>query len=203
MSNTLRGMVLGCAVLLSSAAVTAQTSDMSAAGASSQANGASAQSAGMAPSGDMDKDFLMKASQSDFTEMKFSQLALQKATHPRVKAYAQKMIDDHTKLEAEMKPFADKMGVTPVTELDSEHQAKYDALNQMTGMDFDKTYMTGMAQDHHVALDLFKAEEKSASDPSMKSVVAKGEKAVAMHTKMADMAVEKMSSMKSSTGTGM
>lgn len=157
----------------------------------------------MAASGDMDKDFLMKASQSDFTEMKFSQLALQKATNPKVKAYAQKMIDDHTKLEAEMKPFADKLGVTPVTELDAEHQQKYDALNQMSGMDFDKTYMTGMAQDHHVALDLFKSEEKSASDPSMKPVVAKGEKVVAMHTKMADMAVEKMSTMKSSTGTGM
>lgn len=173
MTNSMRSMVLGCTVLLSSVAAVAQSADM-------------------------DKDFLMKASQSDFTEIKFSQLAVEKATNPRVKAYAQKMVEDHNMLEAKMKPFADKMGVTPVMELDAEHQQKYDALNQMTGMDFDKTYMTGMAQDHHVALDLFQAEAKSASDPEMKKTVAKGEKVVAMHTKMADMAVTKMSAMKSS-----
>lgn len=177
MTKTFRSAVLGCTVLLSGVAALAQSADM-------------------------DKQFLMKASQSDFTEIKFSQLAVQKATNPRVKAYAQKMVDDHTKLEAQMKPFADKWGVTPVTELDAEHQQKYDALNQMSGMDFDKTYMTGMAQDHHVALDLFQQEQKSTTDGAFKSAVSRGEKVVAMHTKMADMAVSKMSGMPAGS-TGM
>ena len=145
-----------------------------------------------ASSADTDKQFLMTASQSDYTEIKFSQLAADKATNPRVKAYATKMIADHNTLEANMKPFADKLGVTPVMTLDDAHQQKYDALAAMTGMDFDKTYMTDMDADHHAALDAFKTEESSTTDPAMKATVAKGEKVVAQHTMMADKAVKMM-----------
>ena len=148
---------------------------------------------------DQDKQFLMTASQSDYTEMTFSKLALQKSTNPQVKQYAQKMITDHTKLEAEMKPFADKMGVTPVTTLDADHQQKYDQLSSMSGTDFDKGYMSAMDTDHHKSLDNFKSELSSTQDPSFKKVVAKGEKVVAQHTEMAD----KMTTKIGGTANGM
>ena len=147
-----------------------------------------------ASSVDTDKQFIQTASQSDYTEIKFSQLAADKATNPRVKQYANKMIADPNQLEADMKPFADKMGVTPVTTLDSDHQSKYDALNGMSGADFDKTYMTNMDADHHKALDAFKSEESATTDPEFKKTVAKGEKVVAQHTEMADRAVKMMGS---------
>lgn len=166
---TMCTLALGCATLMSSGKLLAQSS-----------------------SADQDKQFLMTASQSDYTEMKFSQLAVDKATNPRVKSYAQKMITDHTALESEMKPFADKLSVTPVMTLDADHQAKYDALSSMTGMDFDKTYMTGMDVDHHAADAAFKAELNSTTDADLKKTVAKGEKVVAMHTTMADKAVKMM-----------
>ncbi len=145
-----------------------------------------------ASSADTDKQFLTTASQSDYTEIKFSQLAADKATNPRVKAYANKMVADHNTLETEMKPYADKWGVTPVMTLDSDHQAKFDALSSMSGMDFDKTYMTDMDADHHKALDAFKAEESATTDKDFKKTVAKGEKVVAQHTMMADKAVGMM-----------
>lgn len=141
---------------------------------------------------DADKTFLTTAAQSDFTEIKFSELAEQKATNPRVKAYAQKMVTDHNNLEAEMKPFAEKWGVTPPTALDSEHQTKYDALSAMSGADFDKQYMTDMDADHHTALDLFKQEASTTQDKAFKAKVEKGEKVVAQHTMMADRAVKMM-----------
>lgn len=141
---------------------------------------------------DADKTFLTTAAQSDFTEIKFSQLATEKATNPRVKQYAQKMITDHNQLEADMKPYADKWGLTPPTALDSEHQSKYDALSGMSGAEFDKQYMTDMDADHHVALDLFKQEKSSTTDPAFKAKVAKGEKVVAQHTNMADRAMKMM-----------
>ena len=145
-----------------------------------------------ASSAETDKQFLMTASQSDYTEIKFSQLAADKATNPRVKAYANKMVADHNTLETEMKPYADKWGVTPVMTLDADHQAKFDALSSMSGMDFDKTYMTDMDADHHKALDAFKAEESATTDKDFKKSVSKGEKVVAQHTMMADKAVTMM-----------
>lgn len=147
---------------------------------------------GMAMGSDQDKQFLMQASLSDYTEITFSQLATQKATNPQVKAYAQKMITDHQTLETKMKPFADQMGVAPATALDSTHQQLYDQLNQLSGADFDKQYMTAMSQDHHKSLDAFKMEESSTQNKQMKPVVKQGEKVVAQHTQMADKMMTKM-----------
>jgi putative membrane protein len=167
MNKSICAVIVGCSIAASAAVAVAQTPDM-------------------------DKQFLMTASQSDYTEITFSKLAADKATNPQVKAYAQKMISEHMMLETEMKPFADKWGVTPVMTLDDMHQQKFDALKELSGMDFDKTYMMGMDDDHHTALKLFMQEESSTTDPEFKKTVAKGEKVVAMHTKMADMAVTKM-----------
>ena len=149
---------------------------------------------GQSSTADADKAFLKTASQSDFTEIKFSELAAEKATNPRVKAYAHKMITDHTQLESDMKPFAEKWNLTPPTALDSEHQSKYDALNGMSGSDFDKQYMTDMDADHHTALNLFKQEVSTTQDSAFKPKVEKGEKVVAQHTMMADRAMKMMGS---------
>lgn len=144
---------------------------------------------------DQDKQFLTTAALSDFTEIKFSQLAVQKSTNSQVKTFAQKMIDDHTKLEAEMKPFADKWGVTPPTALDADHQTKFDQLSSMSGADFDKQYMSDMTTDHQTALDAFKSEESSTTLPKFKATVAKGEKVVEKHLEMAKKDGAKMGAM--------
>jgi putative membrane protein len=133
-----------------------------------------------------DKQFLSMAAQSDMNEIKLSQLAETKASSPQVKAFASKMVADHNKLEMQMKPFATKWNLTPPTGLDSDHQAVYDRLNGLSGADFDKAYMTAMAEDHHKALDAFTTEAQSTQDAQFKAAVSKGQKVVAGHTKMAD-----------------
>jgi putative membrane protein len=56
---------------------------------------------------DDDKKFLAMAAQSDQNEIALSKLAEQKATNPAVKAFAKKMITEHTQMTASMKPFVD------------------------------------------------------------------------------------------------
>ena len=85
-----------------------------------------------------------------------------------------------------MKPYATAWGVTPPAGLDADHQAIYDKLNGLSGSDFDKAYMSGMATDHHKALDAFTKEAHTASDPKFKAAVIKGKAVVAAHTRMAD-----------------
>lgn len=135
---------------------------------------------------DQDKIFLTRASQSDFNEIKLSQLAAQNASSPEVKEFANRMVTDHTTLEQQMKPFADQWGLTPASSLDSEHQALYDKLSGVSGKDFDKEYIRAMDKDHHLALSDFQAEHQTTKVPAFKQAVAQGEKVVAQHTKMAD-----------------
>jgi putative membrane protein len=97
---------------------------------------------------DADKKFLAMAAQSDQNEIALSKLADQKATNPDVKAFADKMITDHTQLTESMKPFADAWGLTPPTGPDAEHQKELDKLSGLSGADFDKEYINVMVTDH-------------------------------------------------------
>ena len=135
---------------------------------------------------DDDKQFLSMAAQSDMNEIKLSELAQTKASSPQVKAYASKMVADHTRLEKQMKPFATKWDLTPPAGADAEHQAVYDRLNGLSGSEFDKAYITAMDQDHHKALDAFTAEAQSTQDSKFKAAVVKGKAVVSNHTTMAD-----------------
>jgi len=135
---------------------------------------------------DQDKQFLTKASQGGFDEIKFSELAETKSTNPQVKAFAHKMVVEHQALAAQMKPFANAWGLTPPTSMDADHQAEYDKLNGLSGMEFDKEYMNIMEKDHHEALDLFNEEAKTTTDMKFKAAVMHGQSVVAAHTHMAD-----------------
>jgi putative membrane protein len=63
------------------------------------------------------------AAQSDQNEIALSQLAQQKATNPAVKAFAEKMVTEHTKMTESMKPFADSWGLTPLSGSDADHSS--------------------------------------------------------------------------------
>ena len=141
---------------------------------------------------DDDKQFLTMAAQSDMNEIKLSQLAETKATNPKVKAFAHKMVTDHQKLEMKMKPYATAWSITPPPGLDSDHQAIYDKLNGLSGADFDKAYIDAMDKDHHTALDAFTKEADTTSDAKFKADVLKGKAVVASHTTMADSLNSKM-----------
>ena len=134
---------------------------------------------------DDDKKFLATATQSDQNEIALSQLAQQKATNPAVKAFADKMVDEHTKMTASMKPFADDWGLTPPSGPDSDHQSELNKLQGMSGNDFDKEYISDMVTDHAKALRAFTTEAKDTKDVKFRAAVIKGKTAVAAHKNMA------------------
>ena len=144
-------------------------------------------------SSDEDKSFLTTAAQSDQNEIALSQLAAQKATSPAVKQYANKMVQDHTKLTATMKPYADQWGITPPTGPDADHQAELTKLQGLSGSDFDKEYISQMSTDHDKALTAFTTELQETKDAKFKKTVMKGKSVVAEHKKMADDMTQKMS----------
>jgi putative membrane protein len=132
-----------------------------------------------------DKTFIKDASEGSLAEVNFAKLALEKSQDPNVRKFAQKMITDHEKLIADMKPFAAKYHVTPSGTPIMDH-AKYQELKLKSGTDFDRAYVEAMVKDHNDDLEKFIQEESSTADPDLKATVAKGEKVVLEHTKMID-----------------
>jgi putative membrane protein len=133
-----------------------------------------------------DQTFLKKASEGGMAEVQFGQLASQKAQSPKVKAFGEKMVTDHTMLNNNLKPFADKDGVPPPTSLSPEDQAEMDKLNGLSGADFDKEYVAFMMKDHDKDLAAFRREASTTQDSQLKMAVMHGEKVIDQHHKIID-----------------
>ena len=133
-----------------------------------------------------DKMFLRKAAEGGIAEVKLGQLAAQKGSSEDVKAFGQKMVDDHAKLNNEMAQVADSMGVMLPKSMNKEDQAEYDKLNALSGNDFDMEYLSFMVKDHHKDLHEFRMEAASPTDPTLHDAVVKAQNVIHDHTVMVD-----------------
>jgi len=133
-----------------------------------------------------DKMFLKKSAEGNMAEIKTAHIALDKSQSEDVKDFAQKMIDDHTKLSDQMKPFMEKAGVPEPTKLNSEDAMMDKKLSGMSGDAFDKQYITAMVKDHHKDLGEFKTEVSSTKNEDLKSSVTQGEQVIQEHVTMID-----------------
>jgi putative membrane protein len=133
-----------------------------------------------------DKMFLRKAAAGGIAEVKLGQLAAEKGSSDDVKAFGQKMVEDHTKLNLEMAQVADSMGVMLPKSMNKEDQAEYDKLNALSGSAFDIEYLTFMVNDHHKDLHEFRIEAASPADAALHDAVVRAQSVIHDHTVMVD-----------------
>jgi putative membrane protein len=133
-----------------------------------------------------DSTFATKAEQGGLAEVQFGQLAQEKASNQAVKEFGQKMIDDHTKANDELKGIASKKGITLPTSLDSKDQATYDRLSKLSGVEFDKAYMLDMVTDHRTDVSEFRRESERGGDADLKAFAAKTLPTLEEHLKLAE-----------------
>ncbi len=133
-----------------------------------------------------DSNFMTKAAQGGMAEVELGQLAVQKASNQSVKDFGQKMVDDHSKANEELKSIAAKQGVTLPTTLDTKDQATKDRLSKLSGAEFDRAYMTDMVKDHRMDVAEFRREADHGTDPDVKAFAAKTLPTLESHLKMAE-----------------
>jgi putative membrane protein len=98
--------------------------------------------------------FVAAAAQANMTEIELSKLALQKAKDPRVRDFAQHMIDDHTKTGNMLALVAKQEHIPLPDTLDAGHAAEVAGLTALTA-NFDRAYVDAMVADHASAVALF------------------------------------------------
>jgi putative membrane protein len=194
--HSLRTVVLAVSVAILPAVVIAQSNPMNPQGSTSTANPPGQQppsATSMQDSGSnasvvsqtmRDKIFLRNAAEGGMAEVKFGQLAAQKSAGEEVKAFGQKMVDDHTALNNEMAPIADSMGVRLPKSISKEDQAEYDKLSGLSGDEFDTEYLILMVKAHRKDLREFRVESANAQDPTLRDAVEKGKKIIHEHLEM-------------------
>ena len=120
-----------------------------------------------------DKEFVSKAGMAGLAEVQMGNLALQKASSADVKAFAQRMVADHSKANAELAQFATTKGLALPTELEGDPEKAMEHLTSLSGADFDKAYMDHMVADHEKAVADFEKASTSATDADLKAWAGK------------------------------
>ena len=132
-----------------------------------------------------DNRFITKAAQDGMAEVEMGQMAVQHASNDRVKQFGQRIIDDHSKANDELKKIVSQKGVTVPSTADAKSKATIDKLAKLNGAAFDRAYMQDMVKDHSEDIAEFKREAESGDDSDVKAFASKTLPTLQDHLSMA------------------
>lgn len=124
-------------------------------------------------------------------DVQAGELAREKATDPRVKEFAERMITDHTGVNEAAGALVSRLGVTPEPNPTSESLRSggteaIAALSQQTGAAFDKAYMDREVAYHQQVLDAIdQTLIPSAQNAELKALLEQTRPAIEAHLKHA------------------
>ena len=118
-------------------------------------------------------------------EIRLAELALKNSENPDVKAYAQMMVDDHTKANDELSQIAKNHNIDfpPAPPAADVEMSK--TLLDLKGAEFDKKYMGEVVTGHTNQLAAYKKAKGEVKDKLLKKYVDGTEPTVAEHLKKA------------------
>lgn len=133
------------------------------------------------------KGFVDAAATSDMYEVTAGKIALQRASSPDVKEFAQKMVDAHTATTAKLKSIlaSNNINVTPPAHVDNRRQGMLDDLRGAKAADFDHRYITQQIAAHEEADTLFRGYAKDGDNAAVKDFASTTDKDIKMHLSMA------------------
>lgn len=125
--------------------------------------------AAIAPVDNESSNFAVKAADAGMAEVKLGEVAQQNASSPRVKAFGQMMVQDHSKANQELKSLASAKNVTLPDSVGEDHSKHIQDLSKKTGKDFDKDYIDMMVDGHQDVIDMFDKASKDLKDADLKA----------------------------------
>src|SRR5437868_4234301 len=111
--------------------------------------------------------FLKKAAEAQQLEIALGRLASEKASHPQVKEFGSKMIEDHQKAGQEVQQLAAHEGIQLPKQLSEKHKQKRQQFAQLSGRDFDRAYIMYMLRDHMKDVTRFEEGAQVIKDPQV------------------------------------
>lgn len=151
-------------------------------------NNSNGASSGNTALSDSDKHFVTDAAQGGMAEVELGRLAAKQGVSAAVKEFGQKMVDDHTKANNELKQLASSKAITLPTDMDAESKATMDRLSKLKGEEFDRAYMDDMVKDHTKDVGDFQREADSGADKDVKAFASKTLPTLQEHLRMAQAA---------------
>jgi putative membrane protein len=110
------------------------------------------------------ESFVSQAAIIGKAEIELGQMAIKNTQDENVRAYAQRMVKDHSAADKKLQAIAAKENLQVPQSLDPEHASLKAKLQGLKGEEFDRAYVKAMANGHDKAVALF---ESASQQPQM------------------------------------
>jgi putative membrane protein len=117
-----------------------------------------------------DQDFLANAEKSQIRQLSLSKVALDRARGSDVQAYAQMVVDDHTRTSQQLRDLMNRKGVSRPgagTEANAEGEYRLDSVSGTAA--FDHEYISLMAAETEQTLNRFEQAAETADDREVRA----------------------------------
>lgn len=119
-----------------------------------------------------DIEFMENAARGGLMEVEMGKIAVNRAQDPQVVSFAQRMISDHSKVNASLDQLASAKGVTLPAQVSAKQKAEMEKVSALSGPRFDRAYMLMMVNDHENDVREFTRAAQSAKDPDVRKFAA-------------------------------
>lgn len=161
-------------------------------GGASSSSGSASSAGSSATMSQADQKRVMEIAQANIAEIQTGQLALSKSQNSQVRAYAQRMIDDHGMAMQELQRLVQTTGGTLPGDTDLKHKAIAAELGILTGDTFDRQYMSQVGvTDHKRTHQLLQETVDSATNPALRAYAQRILPVVTRHLDQAQQATGK------------
>ncbi len=132
------------------------------------------------------QDFVVAAAQSDQYEILAANVAVVQAQDPRVRAFAEAMIRDHSRLTENLRQAAVASGLpSPGPGLSSDQAALLSGLQGLRGAEFDKAYARQQDLAHTQAVAVEGSFADAGADPNLRKAAQAALPTIEDHLKQA------------------
>ncbi len=125
------------------------------------------------PVSEADSKFAVEAAGAGMTEVQLGELAQQKSSNKKVKAFGEMMVKDHTAAGDELKAIASSNNITLPPSPGEDQLDHIKKLSAKSGKDFDKDYIDMMVKDHKMVVDAFEKASKDAKNTQLQAFATK------------------------------
>jgi putative membrane protein len=128
-----------------------------------------------------DQSFVRKTLEDNQAQVQMGQLAAQKSSSADVKQFGEKMAEIHQKLSDQLKPVAQKLGVSEPKEPSKKDKLEIAKMQTLSGADFDTAFIKAMMREQQSDLKDFKSEAQSAQDPAVQQLAQSDAPVLSQH----------------------
>jgi putative membrane protein len=119
-------------------------------------------------------------------EVELGKLAQERGSSDHVKEYGKMLVDDHARMNNELKDIASKENIVLPSGVSSEQRQNIDRLAKLSGAQFDREFLTDSAKDHREDIAEFEKESNSGQDQALRDFASKSLPTLRKHLEMAE-----------------